>query len=185
MYLGLQMKQSRSVRFRIRTGGDGDSAGAGYNPSEEAQQAGAELVEVLGEARSGIGELRDEYGAEVAQTPGLTEAVDRLAVAVDALTRTVMALLEELKAGRSGGSLAAVAVMQKPAADGAADEAVSTAPDGPVRRILRGILRKLDRAGEWLWSMIVHLATIREWSLGGKVKVPGFAEASLTVTFGG
>jgi len=32
--------------------------------------------------------------------------------------------------------------------------------------------------------MIIQLATIRQWSLGGKVKVPGFAEASITVTFG-
>jgi len=46
-------------------------------------------------------------------------------------------------------------------------------------------MQKLDRAGKWLWSMIIHLAPIREWSLGGKLKLPGFAEASLTVTFGG
>ena len=59
------------------------------------------------------------------------------------------------------------------------------APDGPVRRALRAIMQKLDRAGKWLWSMIIHLAPIREWSLGGKLKLPGFAEASLTVTFGG
>lgn len=158
---------------------------ASYKPSEEAQQAGRKAVELLGEARDGINEVVREHGVEVEQTAGLAESIDRLAAAVDALSRTVLALLAELRAGRSGGSLAVVAMVQKPVADGAVAEAETVASDGPVQKMLRAIKRALDRAGEWLWSMIIHLATIREWSLGGKVKVPGLAEASLTVTFGG
>jgi hypothetical protein len=133
----------------------------------------------------GINALIREQAAEVAETTGLTESIDRLAAAVDALSRTVAALLEELRAGRSGGSLAPVAMVQRPVADGAVAEAETMAPDGAVRRMLQAIKRLLDRAGEWLWSMIIQLVTIREWTLGGKVKVPGLAEASLTVTFGG
>ena len=163
----------------------GEASGGGYRPREEAQWAGEVVVEVLGETHEGISELISEHGAEVAQTAGLAEAIDRLTEAVDALTRTVVALLGELRAGRGGGSLAAVAVMQKPVADGAAEEAKAVAPEGPVKRALQTILGKLKRAGEWLWSMIIHLVTIREWSLGGKIGVPGLGEASFTVTFGG
>jgi hypothetical protein len=43
----------------------------------------------------------------------------------------------------------------------------------------------LNRASEWLWSMIIHLATIQQWTVGGEISLPGFAKASLTVTFGG
>jgi hypothetical protein len=104
---------------------------------------------------------------------------------VDALSRTVLALLAELKAGRNGGSLPVVATVQSSVADGSVAEAESVAHDGPVKEMLRTIMQKLKLTREWLWSMIINLATIREWSLGGKVKVPGLAEASLTVTFGG
>jgi hypothetical protein len=165
----------------------GQEAGSGgYRPAEEAQQAGEVVTELLGDTREGINELIREHESAIAQTAGLAQAIDRLTAAVDALTRTVAALMEELKAGRSAGSLGAVAVIQKPVADSAAEEAVSAAASaGVVQRALRAIVAKLDRIGEWLWSMIIHLVTIREWSLGGKMKIPGIAEASINVTFGG
>jgi hypothetical protein len=163
----------------------GEAGGEGYKPVDEALRAGAELAGVLREAGESVRELMDAHAAEVAQAAGLPDAIGRLTEAVDALTRTVLAVQEELSAGRGGGSLPVVAVVQKSTADGAAEDAVSQAPDGPVRKALRAVIQKLDQAGKWLWSMIVHLVTIREWSLGGKLKVPGFAEANLTVIFGG
>jgi hypothetical protein len=178
--------EGRGERPRRNGEPGGEAGGGGYRPAEEALRAGEVAAEVLREAHEGVNDLRREHWAEVDQTPGLAEAIDRLTAAVDALSRTVAALIEELKAGRGGGSLAAVAVMQKPVADGAAEEAVSAAAsDGAVQRALRVILGKLKRAGEWLWSMIIHLVTIREWSVGGEVGLPGFGKARLTVTFGG
>jgi hypothetical protein len=158
-----------------------EAGGGGYRPTGEAQQAGEVVTELLGETRDGLNTLIREHESAIIQTAGLAQAIDRLTVAVDALTRTVAALMEELKAGRSGGSLAAVAVIQKPVADSAAEEAVSAAASaGLAQRALRAIVAKLGQVGEWLWSMIIHLVTIREWSLGGKIKVPGIAEASIT-----
>ncbi len=164
----------------------GGEPGAGeYKPVDEALRAGDKAQEILGEANSELGELRNDYAAEVAQTAGLSEKLDRLSVAVEALIRTVTTLSAEARAGRDVSSLVPVAVMQKPVADGAAEDAVAAAPDGPVQKVLHKILGTLKRAAEWLWSMILHLTTVREWSLGGEVHVPGIAMANLTVTFGG
>lgn len=166
-------------------GADGELGGRAYQPVEEALRAADKALEVLGEANSDLGQLRNGYAAEVAQTAGLPEKVDRLAVAVEALTRTVTALSAEARAGRDVSPLVPVAVMQKPVVDGAAEEAVAAAPDGPVQKVLRKVLGTLKRAAEWLWSMLIHLATVREWTLGGEVHIPGLAKASLNITFGG
>jgi hypothetical protein len=168
---------------RGESGAGKESGGGGYDSQAEALRAAETVADLLGEARSEFPKLT-EHEAEIEQTAGLAEAVTRLTEAVQALTRTVEALRAELAAGRGGGSLAAVAVIQKPVADGAAMEAMSVA-EGPVKKIIHAILGKLSRAGEWLWSMIVQLVTIREWSISGDIGLPGFAKASLTVTFGG
>jgi hypothetical protein len=133
-----------------------------------------------------VTELAVEHRAEIAQAARLKEAIGQLDEALDALTRTVMALLDELKAGRGAGSLPVVAVVQNTTAVGAWEDAAKVAAsDGRVRKALQAIIEKLHKAGQWLWNTIIHLVTIREWSLGGKLKVPGLAEASLNVTFGG
>jgi hypothetical protein len=130
-------------------------------------------------------ELTREHGDEVNRTPDLPEAMDRLATSMDGLSRTMTAWMEQLEAEQDGGALAPVAVVQKQVVDGAAKEAASvTERNGAVRRVLQVILGKLKRASEWLWSMIIQLATIQQWSLGGKIKVPGLAEANITMTFG-
>ena len=121
-----------------RPGGEQESwEASGYRPREEAEQAGNVTAEVLGEAREGVNEVRREHAAEVDQTPTLADAINRLAIAVDALSRTVTALRKE---GRGGGSLVSVAVIQQPAADGAAEEAISVAlPGNAVQKILQGV----------------------------------------------
>ena len=163
----------------------GDSDGGGYKPVDEALRAEKNLAGLLREASDSVRKLNEEYTSEIAQTGGLAEAIDGLAEAVGALNRTVTALRKELEAGRGGGSLPVVAVVQNTTAVGASEDAVSVAHDGLVRKALEKIVEKLHSAGQWLWNMIIHLVTIREWSLGGKLKVPGLAEASLNVTFGG
>lgn len=164
-------------------GGERDNAE--YKPVSEALRAGEKTLEILGEAKNELDDLARNYTVEVAQTEGLPEKIDRLSIAMEALIRTVTALSVEAGAGRDVSSLVPVAVMQKPVADGAAAEAVEAAPDGPMKKMLGKILGALKRAAEWLWSMLIHLATIREWSLGGEVHVPVFAKASLEITFGG
>lgn len=162
----------------------GDSASGGYEPVKEAIQAGEHAAESLGEVSSALEQnevLRE--GAE--QSADLAGAIVDLTDAVGTLSRIVAALIEELKAGRGGGSLPAVAMLQKPVAENAAEEALSVAQDDRVKAALLKIFQKLKRAVHWLWSMVIQLLTIREWSLGGKVKMPGLAEASVTVVFGG
>ncbi|MFI5063531.1 MAG: hypothetical protein ACHP9Z_06100 [Streptosporangiales bacterium] len=100
---------------------------------------------------------------------------------MEGLDETVGALVEDLTAGRGGAAaLAPVVVVRKAVADGAAEDAVSHA-GAATKGLLQEVLRKLKRLGEWLWSMLVHLVNVREWSFGGEVGIPGFAKASVTV----
>lgn len=182
---GRELRRQHLVKtLAVNEQGDEPDDGE-YKPVGEALRASEKTLEILGEARNELKDLTRNYAAEMAQTEGLPEKLDRLSTAVEALTRTVTALSVEARAGRNVSSLVPVAVVQKPVADGAAVEAVEAAPDGPVKKILGKILGALKRAAEWLWSMLIHLATIREWSLGGEVHVPVFAKASLEITFGG
>jgi hypothetical protein len=65
------------------------------------------------------------------------------------------------------------------------DDAATVAKDsGNVRKTLTRISRIWAGTVKWLWNLISHLLTPKEWSLTGGVQMPGLAHASISVTFG-
>jgi hypothetical protein len=154
-----------------------------YDPRTEAQQAMKIVVDLLQKVLAELRSSADRHRAEVGQSASLADALHQAEVAVGAMSRTAEAQLAELKAGGSGTSLVVVLVMQKQAAEGATEDAVLAA-DGKLKTELQKAFGKLGRVGEWLWNMIAHLVTVREWSLGTELRIPGIAKASFTVTFG-
>jgi hypothetical protein len=65
------------------------------------------------------------------------------------------------------------------------DAAATIATDsGNVRKALARISKIWTRTVKWLWNLISHLLTPKEWSLAGGVQMPGLAHASISVTFG-
>ena len=60
------------------------------------------------------------------------------------------------------------------------------AGQGAKKDLWKKIQGWLGTAGTKLWAMISHLARVKEWTLSGKVSTGllGFAEASISVTFG-
>lgn len=158
--------------------------GGGYEWASEALRDGQEAADGLAEVLTELRELNEAQRAEIKQTAKLRESVDRLTQAMEGLDRTVKALLEEVAAGRDGAeALAPVVVVRKAMADGAAEDAAAHA-GAATKGLLQEVLEKLKGIGRWLWSMLVHLVKVRQWSFGGEVGIPGFAKASITVTLG-
>jgi hypothetical protein len=54
----------------------------------------------------------------------------------------------------------------------------------PVSKTLAWIMKALNRAAKWLWTLISRLVTPTGWSLSGGIGMPGLANASISVTFG-
>jgi hypothetical protein len=61
---------------------------------------------------------------------------------------------------------------------------VATASGRIVSKTLAWVMRIWKRSAKWLWNLISHLLTPKEWSFTGGIGMPGLVNASISVTFG-
>lgn len=158
-----------------------DSGGEGYSFRQEAQNDG---MEAIGHLREALESYRELFEAQLVVNERLAEMIGQVMVCIYALLRPTGAMVEELKAGRSdkAAELALPMVLRKAAVDGAAEDALEGADDAVKELLESGPMRAAKKAWPALWSAIVHVKKVQEWSFGGEVGIPGFAKGTITVT---
>jgi hypothetical protein len=132
----------------------------------------------------GVGSYPDA-GSRAGKLAELDRATDRLAATIQALAEAEPDEARDL-------SVSAMAQLQAlesdidDAEDQATSASVVSVQVGKVGTVFTSIKKALSKAWKRLWSLISHLTTVKEWSVSGQVGsgVLGFAQATITVTFG-
>jgi hypothetical protein len=165
-----------------RTGPEEDGRGK-YDRLTEMRGDGQAVLKGLEGIILIIQDLNAAQSAEIEQSAKLRESVDGLTQAIKGLDRTVAALLDEVAGPGGSAALAPVVIVRKAMADSAAEDAAAHAGDA-TKGLFQEVLGKLKGIGHPLWSMLAHLGTVRQWTFGGEIGIPGLVKATVTVTMG-
>jgi hypothetical protein len=146
------------------------------DPGRAARQDAKEAKAAYEAVRTNLQELRENALGDLEQIDGMIARVNTQIASIDEVLQA--------GAGQSPGGAFQLMAGQAALADDVEDAEESG--QGSGQSFWARIKRWLGRAGRKLWSMISGLVRVKEWSLTGKMGtgVLGFAEASISVTFG-
>jgi hypothetical protein len=164
----------------------------GYDRMEAVEAERDILLGYLDQVSDGIGQLS---GLGVGSYPGSAGRAGQLAQldrATGRLAATVRTLADAEPDEARDLSVSAMAQLQAlesdidEAEDQATSASVVSVQVGKVGTVFTSIKKALSKAWKRLWSLISHLTTVKEWSVSGQAGtgVLGFAQATITVTFG-
>lgn len=141
------------------------------------------------DARDNIISMSAEAGMPEVLVPLLAEAaepINQLVGRVDAFVRAgvdqppgrALDLLAAMSAVECGVADVSVAMDNMNATSQIAGSILST-----ITNTLSKIKSALGKAGAWLWSLISHLTSPKEWSVKGSISIAGLANAEIEVKF--
>jgi hypothetical protein len=161
---------------------DSDADGeAIYDRAAAARHDGVLLTESIDELADDLHDLASRLSQP---EPQETRTVQQIIDSVQLLKVIVRNLLSEGTGQRP--DLAFTATTQVQLTSDEIKRARKRFGIGHVEQIWDSILAAVKRVSRWLWSVISHLVTVKEWTVTGQVGLGpiGLAQGSISVTFG-
>jgi hypothetical protein len=129
------------------------------------------------------------YPDGVAGRAGMLAQLDQATRRLGATIRTLAEAKPEEARDLSVSAMAQLQALESDideAEDQTTSASVVAVQIGKVGTVFSSIKKALTKAWKRLWSLISHLTTVKEWSVSGQAGtgILGFAQATITVTFG-
>ncbi|WP_367321801.1 hypothetical protein [Streptomyces sp. HUAS ZL42] len=143
-------------------------------------------------AKASLSEMRkcmDENPAaweELAREPGMSQQfIPQLKSSTDDIMRDIERITGDGYAPTPQDGLIMVTTVTAVRGDVDTAQRVAAESGKPrIAKIVAKIRALLDRAAEWIQSLISRLLTPKEWTISGGITFAGMANASISITFG-